>query len=364
MMSPGAWRLDLAVWSRRLGRGLCRASRLLPLLSVCVVTGCIVLPIPTGDKKVLAGSRVSQETIARLQIGATSRRQVEQLIGSPLFWWEDERVMGYAWDVRKMLVFWAIGGQGGGDAGVCDIPRHHVLLVQFDETDRVARVGVTVRRSGEHLGDHLVEWWNEAGRKPGEKLLAPDVATLPRTRVIFRAVATVDGKPIEQASQGQVRGGKRVLSRSTIMMGWASFHSGGVPAEISVKPMSGAAGDAGWFEMTLQPEINYLFLGKSLRGYLGHSQVPSYDVIYRLDIPADARIVYGGSLYLECTLSKNRHSFYLQRVRPDASIVKDERESLPPLSSGAGRPTEKIWTQLMTLHEGPPILRTPAGAHQ
>lgn len=114
--------------------------------SLCVLlllTSCIMIPVPTPESKILAGTPVTEEQLYFLNLESTTKQVVMERLGNPNFIWEDERIFTYNWDMRQGILFWAVGGmsQGalGGGGGMTDIPKHHLLLIQFDEQDRVQR---------------------------------------------------------------------------------------------------------------------------------------------------------------------------------------------------------------------------------
>lgn len=336
------------------------------LIAPLLLTGCLVIPIPTGDKVVMSGKRVSADTMDRIEVGVTTRQQVLELLGSPILDWEDERILAYQWDVRKMLILWMLAGGNTLLEGSCEVPRHHVLLIQFGPDGRVRRVGRTVRAGVEHVGDHLVEWWNAEGVKSGEKLLQPDSSKLPQVRVVFRAIGRVQGQSIAEASGGKIRTWCPLFSGRTLYPGWGTLHSGGAPVYVRPKPLPGEAGKAGWFEMILRAENNYLFLGPSLetRNVMPPS-ARTFNVVYRLDLPPDSPVVYAGSLYLECVYSKR----YLRSSRPHVSSlvksaceVRAEPEALSAALAASGINPQSVVTHLMRPHEGVPVLRTPVGS--
>lgn len=346
------------------------ASSLLRGLALLIVplllTGCLVIPIPTGDKVVMSGTRVAADAIGRIEVGVTTRQQVLELIGSPILDWEDERILAYQWDVRKMLILWMLAGGNSAVGGACEVPRHHVLLIQFGPDGRVRRVGRTVRAGAEHLGDHLVEWWNEEGMKSGEKLLQPDSSKLAQVRVLFRAIGQLQGQSIAEASGGKIPAGRPLFSSRTLYPSWGSLHSGGAPVYVPPKPLPGDAGKAGWYEITLRAENNYLFLGPSVETRsIRPPSARTFDVVYRLDLPPDSPVVYAGSLYLECVYSKRYGRSSLPHVSSlvkSACEVRAEPEALSAALAASGIPPQSVVTHPMQPHEGVPVVRTPAGS--
>ena len=48
-----------------------------------LLTGCLVVPLPGDEKKVLRGSAVGDWQITKVEIGRTTRKEVEQTLGRP-----------------------------------------------------------------------------------------------------------------------------------------------------------------------------------------------------------------------------------------------------------------------------------------
>jgi hypothetical protein len=131
---------------------------LLALISFqMTVTGCIVLPIPTGD--IREGIPVKEDQLELLKIGITSKDDVIRYLGEPRFIWEEARLLGYDWEKSSFIILW--GGAGGYSAtgGLIDITDKYAFLIQFDEQDKVCRFQIVKRPQYDNqYGDLLREW--------------------------------------------------------------------------------------------------------------------------------------------------------------------------------------------------------------
>lgn len=140
------------------------------LVTLLSAGGCLMLPIPTAEDKVLAGTPVKPEQLAFLKAGTTTQQEVMQQLGQPNIIWEDARVYVYHWDMRKGILFWAVGGasQGamGGGYGMTDIPKHYMLLLQFDDASRLMRFEKTLRPMMQPLSEFLVDWIKKPSQPP------------------------------------------------------------------------------------------------------------------------------------------------------------------------------------------------------
>jgi len=150
-------------------------SRALILLLMWVwllPAGCIMVPVPTTENKVLAGQPVTEEQLAFLITKVTTKQEVLEHLGNPNVIWEDACIFVYNWKMRRGILFWAVGGasQGAmsGNAGMTDIPKHYLLLIKFDEQDQVQRFERVVCPMHMSYSECLKEWDKNAA------------ATLPR----------------------------------------------------------------------------------------------------------------------------------------------------------------------------------------
>ncbi|MCD6681646.1 MAG: hypothetical protein LT102_13525 [Burkholderiaceae bacterium] len=128
-----------------------------------------MLPIPTPEHKVLAGKPVSEEQLAILTPGVTTQREVVDRLGQPDVVREEARLYAYDWVMRQGILRWAIGGGYSGAAGMTDLPRHYLLLIRFDENDRVQRFERAVRSPLEPYGKFLEKWVAGSGTKSSEE---------------------------------------------------------------------------------------------------------------------------------------------------------------------------------------------------
>jgi len=145
---------------------------IIPLLFCSLIsqTGCILLPIPTQERKVLAGTPVTNEQLSFLASDVTMKSEVIDRLGSPDVIWEEARLFAYNWAVRQGILIWAVGGGYSGAAGISDIPKRYILLIQFDDQDRVQRFERAVRPAYKPYGDFLKEWIGDSDKKSYERL--------------------------------------------------------------------------------------------------------------------------------------------------------------------------------------------------
>lgn len=153
------------------GQSMC-VRMMIPFLFCALVsqTGCILLPLPTQERKVLAGNPVTEEQLVFLVPNVTSKSEVMTRLGSPDVIWEEARLFVYNWEMRQGILIWAVGAYYSGSAGISDIPKHYLLLIQFDDQDRVRRFERVVRPPYKSYGDFLKEWIGDFEKKSFERL--------------------------------------------------------------------------------------------------------------------------------------------------------------------------------------------------
>jgi outer membrane protein assembly factor BamE (lipoprotein component of BamABCDE complex) len=131
------------------------SSLLLLLFAAITLYGC-VLPIPSH--KVLAGTPVTEEQLAFIQLGETTKENVLARLGEPQIIWEDAHIFVYEWEVRHGILLWAVGAGYSGGFGATDLRTRYVLIIQFDGTGRLQRFERAVRPPLKSYGDFLREW--------------------------------------------------------------------------------------------------------------------------------------------------------------------------------------------------------------
>ncbi len=123
-----------------------------------VLAGCVLLPIPLPENKVLAGKPVTEEQLSFLSSKDTTMQQVIDRLGNPNVIWEDTRIFVYHWEMRQGILFWAVGAYYSGAMGMMEIPKHYLLLIQFNEQDRIVRFDRVVRPLTQSYSDFLQAW--------------------------------------------------------------------------------------------------------------------------------------------------------------------------------------------------------------
>jgi hypothetical protein len=161
---------------------LLRASRdlaldirtFIPLLlcAMVLLNGCIplALPIPTGQK-VLWGKQVTQEEMAFLTPNVTTKQEVIDRLGNTTWVRENDRLFVYAWTVHWGYLPWVLVpispvpvGSSGNTEGIKDLTIDYLLLIQFDEQDRVRRFKKVRVPGCKSAGATITEWVNKSDK--------------------------------------------------------------------------------------------------------------------------------------------------------------------------------------------------------
>lgn len=287
------------------------------LSATLTLAGCIVLPIPTGEDKVLAGTPVADEQLAFLAPGRTTKAEVVERLGQPGVVWEDARVFVYRWDLRQGILLWAVGAHVTGGFGKTDLPSHHQLLIQFDEDERVQRFEHQKRPSGTSLADSIREWLGLPQGKPdaGEPV-----------RVLVRIDLAIDG------AQESAFPRLSFTVDPLFAFGFGDFESAGrLSAAVRHRFLSDASRREGWAYFELAPGTWYLgVIGPDSNVSSSVSRIANQaeDIPrWRIEVPGDARVVYAGTLRV-AGRTDGRLMFGNRIIRPipgNEPAILDER---------------------------------------
>ena len=131
--------------------------KILAFLSVVIfLYGCIAIPIPTSENKVMSGEKISDEEIVSIEKGITSKSEIIDQLGLPDIHLIDKNIFAYNWQTRQAIILFI-----GYGIGAEEIPKNYVLLLRFDSEDIVKNYKITKRSWFESYGDHLMEWSQE-----------------------------------------------------------------------------------------------------------------------------------------------------------------------------------------------------------
>lgn len=125
-------------------------------LASLVLQGCLIIPLPPKD-------RFTEEEIASLEVGRTTRAEVIERLGPPSTIWETERVFGYERGTWGAL--WIVAGGGAAVGG--HVPANRpgggcALLLQFDVHERVSRLKTRNAVFAPPCGALMTDWIESA----------------------------------------------------------------------------------------------------------------------------------------------------------------------------------------------------------
>lgn len=304
------------------------AGGTLIVLAAWLLAGCIAVPIPVAEKKVLSGSPVGAAQLAFLEPGRTTREETLKRLGAPALVWEDARISVYPWDTRQGVLLWAAGGYASAGSGAADIPRHHLLLLEFDADGRLVRSEQEVRPWTKSLSGFLRDWRGDPG---------PAAVDAPSpTMVLLRIVCTVDGKPVESFF-----GNATAFGRPLVFIGLGDFDSAGEPRVAKVQFLSPASRREGWTFLTLPAGSYYLSVFWPVSKPSGPEGGMWSGPRWRLVVPPSPVPLYAGSLRFPGrdegrTLMADRN--IVPEARDKVEIV-DESERVAELLSTHGHGT-------------------------
>jgi len=129
---------------------ICGRTILVCLLSLVMMAGCIVIPIPTGEKPYYS------DAIPNLQVGVNSKSEVLQEFGVPDVTYHGGSELIYITTQESWKVAWAYiallpRGSGGAGGGVETLHKRFVLSLSFDSKDVLNKFELDT--AGDDFGD-------------------------------------------------------------------------------------------------------------------------------------------------------------------------------------------------------------------
>jgi outer membrane protein assembly factor BamE (lipoprotein component of BamABCDE complex) len=138
--------------------GFSRRMSAAAILALLLAGGCVVVPIPTPQGKVLAGTAVHSSDLAFLQPAITTKKEVLQRLGKPTVIWRDENIFIYRWIQSKGVFLWVIGAGYQADFGASDITAEYAFLIKFDPSDRFDSAETVHKPALKSFGQFLLDW--------------------------------------------------------------------------------------------------------------------------------------------------------------------------------------------------------------
>jgi hypothetical protein len=149
------------------------STRLALLILAVASTGCLVIPVK--ENEVTSGRKLKTEETAGWRIGETKRAEVLQQLGRPYAEFLDLNVIAYEWIVVSAIMPWFVAGGYSAAGGVEDIRQEHLLLVGFDEAERVAKFEVVHHNFGRL--HNQAKRWTASLAVPGDRIAGSGKST-------------------------------------------------------------------------------------------------------------------------------------------------------------------------------------------
>jgi len=113
----------------------------------------VLLSFGSGCRTTVSGTKISQEQIAFIQPGGTTKREIIENLGPPTWEWEKQRGIAYKWE--KGVAYETQGlSSGDGFAGfTCS-----AFCAAFDENDRLVKKTFLKEGSSDELKDAILKW--------------------------------------------------------------------------------------------------------------------------------------------------------------------------------------------------------------
>jgi len=117
------------------------------------------LPVPMSGR-----DRFTEKDTFNIRPEVTSKSQVINCLGEPDIFWETERIYVYKWDRLQAVVIGFIPAGYTGQIFALPLEEQKALLIQFNENDRVKRIGTATRPPFKSYGDFLVDWLDQGSK--------------------------------------------------------------------------------------------------------------------------------------------------------------------------------------------------------
>ncbi len=152
------------------------------------------------------------------------------------------------------------------------------------------------------------------------------------------------------------------LADENIGLALGGFETGGEVRQILPVFLSAQTQKEGWIYVLLEPGLHYLAVLPPRR-----TNVKSYALMFedaplwRLDIPAETKLVYAGTLHLPCVEQKLLFGAKtISSIVVDKSTIRNDEQAARRIAAEFFPEFGTPKTMLMQRHKGPIILRTPS----
>lgn len=162
-----------------------------------VLTGCAAVIVPAPENEVLSGHKITNENIAFIEQGVTSRIDVIQELGPPDMDFDDLQTIAYSWEVLSAYMPWVAGSAGG----VEKIGKPYTLLIAFDKDDNVLNFEIRERWPLDTLRGHALKWIEQEKvdvPEPTDKFVVSEVPKGKAVLYVYRPGGFFDAPLLHQ----------------------------------------------------------------------------------------------------------------------------------------------------------------------
>jgi hypothetical protein len=132
-------------------------------VSVVLIGGCVVIPIPALQDSVVSGRSVAESEVRSMVSHGEDAGNVRTRLGSPTIDFGPRRVYVYHWAVNKGAIVWLLGGNWGAIGGIEPLAETNLLLIAFDTQGKVLNAGTVGFHPFDTIGQHLRDWLSSVG---------------------------------------------------------------------------------------------------------------------------------------------------------------------------------------------------------
>jgi hypothetical protein len=178
---------------------------LLMFFCLPVLWGCAAIIIPSSENQVMSGRKITSENTAFIKPGFTTRDEVIKELGRPDMDLKDSRTIAYCWEVLDAYMPWIIGGHYSAVGGFAEIGKPYVLLINFDQDDRVSKFEIKERWPLDTVRSHAIKWIELESLdvpRPGNEFISSEIPKGQAVIYIYRPGGWRDAPLLRQPVVG------------------------------------------------------------------------------------------------------------------------------------------------------------------
>lgn len=127
--------------------------------------GCVIIPVP---EQCVSGEEVTKNELTSITPCITTKVEILDILGKPNIIWLDENIFAYNWKMVWAIMPWVVAAGYQAAGGVEELTKEYVLLIQFDQNERVARFERIKRSMFTSYGELLENWTKQDNETSSE----------------------------------------------------------------------------------------------------------------------------------------------------------------------------------------------------